>query len=556
MNFPLAPLALIATCLAVAESGGGGDGITSQLANLRRRLSYSVIAGYSPGTQVTDHCAIDLDQAAIEDQLDLRTPESFRFAQKIYNDGGNSKSYAQVTLTTPLTAKLRKGDEIIGENAEGSSVGGKAYKDFDSGESVIKVQYITTDIQENYVQCQVGALLVTNMKGCFAQDGDLMIGGNEYPYTYIPTRDNKNGRTIAGFSEGDSAKNKMRVGCTGCPYTDFQYFYDYYGTDDYAHQYIEAAFEDRATQFKNGNADFSLYDFTGRQEIIKKATVYLNIFMYVIREFEDALDDCTRGCINCNSDPVSAWDEGVCFYTGSKEGPDAKGTSYLLHELADKRCADFKTCGVEGTNLDGMSKLNYDIFNLFAVGQFQLQTGNCPAARFTTQRIISKLYVPMIQGALRYAYKVGELQGGEKEKAEGAVFSAAVLPRIHAASPSAATTIYNNMKVGATKTDVLAVKRAFESTYQSMGISCDEIGGFWSDGERGYFDGMGPCEDIVNTMTPVVVTESDSSLAIGLGCSFGALFAIAAAMLVYMRSREKEGNPVFRTSEAEIKEMN
>ena len=49
MNFSLA---LPATTLAVAESGGGDNGIASQLANLRRRLSYEVIAGYSPGTQV------------------------------------------------------------------------------------------------------------------------------------------------------------------------------------------------------------------------------------------------------------------------------------------------------------------------------------------------------------------------------------------------------------------------------------------------------------------------------------------------------------------------
>ena len=52
----------------------------------------------------------------------------------------------------------------------------------------------------------------------------------------------------------------------------------------------------------------------------------------------------------------------------------------------------------------------------------------------------------------------------------------------------------------------------------------------------------------------MVVTKSNNSLVIGLGAGFGALFVIAAAMVVYMRSREKEGNPVFRTNET--KEMN
>ena len=42
--------------------------------------------------QVTDHCAVDLDQLAIETQLAKQTDESFEAARKIYNEGGNSKS--------------------------------------------------------------------------------------------------------------------------------------------------------------------------------------------------------------------------------------------------------------------------------------------------------------------------------------------------------------------------------------------------------------------------------------------------------------------------------
>lgn len=38
----------------------------------------------------------------------------------------------------------------------------------------------------------------------------------------------------------------------------------------------------------------------------------MNVWMYAIRELEDALDDCNEGCTieNCNDDPVKAWDEG------------------------------------------------------------------------------------------------------------------------------------------------------------------------------------------------------------------------------------------------------
>lgn len=111
----------------------------------------------------------------------------------------------------------------------------------------------------------------------------------------------------------------MLKGCLGCPYKDFKYFYDYYGTPDYAHQWIEAAFDGESTNFRNGNADFGKYGFVGRQQVIQKGSAYMNIFMYVIREFEDALDDCQNGIISDNYNSVHAWDEGVCFYTGSLE---------------------------------------------------------------------------------------------------------------------------------------------------------------------------------------------------------------------------------------------
>merc|ERR1712194_979553 len=127
------------------------------------------------------------------------------------------------------------------------------------------------------------------------------------------------------------------------------------------------------------------------------------------------------------------------------------------------------------------------------IGQFQLQQGECSKARATTKKIIKKMNIPMIQGSLRYAFKVSKLQGGEKEKAEGSTFTAAVLPRIHAASEDAAEIIYNNMKVGAVTTDNVAVKRAYESTYTALGITCEDIGGLWFAAEDKYYETMEPC---------------------------------------------------------------
>jgi hypothetical protein len=268
----------------------------------------------------------------------------------------------------------------------------------------------------------------------------------------------------------------------------------------------------------------------------------MNVFMYVIREFEDALDDCQRGCMNCNDDPVHAWDEGVCFYTGSIEGqdgitPDGK----LLHQLADKRCQDYKTCGLEGKDFDGTAAVNYELFDLFALGKYQLQSGNCPAARVTTKQITELMYIPLIQGTIRYSHKVDKLQGGEKEAAEGAVFAASVLPRIHGVNEDAAKTIYDNMRVGATSTNYADVRRAFESVYSDLGIDCADIGGLWNDATDSYHEDAGPC---VDASTKVQV-EEDKTLAVALGTSFGVLFGIALMCICVMRRKETQGKPMF-----------
>ena len=134
-----------------------------------RRLSYENIAGYQPESQVTDHNAIDRDQAAIETLLSDETDESFAAAQNIYNMGGNSKSYATVTLDSALTGSVAKGNAVTGTDTTGAEVRGKMYSAYDGGTTTVNIQYVTSDIQESYVGCQVGALpaSVQETSGCF-----------------------------------------------------------------------------------------------------------------------------------------------------------------------------------------------------------------------------------------------------------------------------------------------------------------------------------------------------------------------------------------------------
>lgn len=87
------------------------------------------------------------------------------------------------------------------------------------------------------------------------------------------------------------------------------------------------------------------------------------------------------------------------------------------------------------------------------------------------------------------------LAGGDKEKAEGAIFAAAIVPRVAYCSATDGATIMNNMKWGASSTSFAAVKQAFENNYKCLNVTCADIGGLWFSAQNKYYTGAEPCVD-------------------------------------------------------------
>ena len=167
----------------------------------------------------------------------------------------------------------------------------------------------------------------------------------------------------------------------------------------------------------------------------------------------------------------------------------------------------------------------------------------CDAARENKERITQLLFVPMIQGTLRYAYILGKgpEPDGDDDNAEGAVFAASVLPMVHACDTDSATTVYNNMRVGASRPSWDDVKSAFESTYKCMGITCADVGGYWNDAEQEYWTDAKPCGN---------VRKSSKNGTSGSGLSTGGIIGIIIACVVvvagglYCFCRSKSQNQV------------
>jgi len=211
-----------------------------------------------------------------------------------------------------------------------------------------------------------------------------------------------------------------------------------------------------------------------------------------MHKFEAAVAACKDGLPFTNDDAAHIWDEGVAFYVGSKAGkagePEGKGP----YALGEKRCKNFRTCGIDATDFEGKSQVNYKLEILFQDGLDEILAGNCAGADADVKLITEQVYIPLIQGTLRYANKLEDEPENEKGQAEGAVFASGILPRVAAVSTSAASIIYENMKVSSDpKTDFTAVKEAFESVYADLNIDCEMVGGY-GDGSS-YYPNAVPC---------------------------------------------------------------
>ena len=191
--------AIVATATLAASSDAASSsskrGWTK--AGLERKLFEPMtILTYTTGSQVTDHCAIDLDQIALEEAIATKDDAGFAAAKNIYEKGGYSKSYATVTLSTGLAADIPQYTAVNGVSSSGDAVAGKAFADTTAGTTEFVVLYNTTDTMATYMNCKVGGLPNPVFDGCFADSGTLNIGGTDYTYTYDQTTDNMNDRTM------------------------------------------------------------------------------------------------------------------------------------------------------------------------------------------------------------------------------------------------------------------------------------------------------------------------------------------------------------------------
>jgi maltoporin len=205
------------------------------------------------------HCLqsrIDLDQQLIENLLAGQTKTDFVAAEEVFKKGSYSKSVSQLTLSSGLPYDVPKDTAMTGKNEALGTVRVKAFDSYAAGATQISVQYLEAE-------CYVGANPQPVMTGCLQPSGSIVLNEdtNAIDYTYTPATQTVNARTLQGFSIDST---KMRASADQPFFEDFQAFVDYYGTESYAKEWIDAAFDGGQTSFSRGDGDFTEYDFESR----------------------------------------------------------------------------------------------------------------------------------------------------------------------------------------------------------------------------------------------------------------------------------------------------
>ena len=230
------------------------------------------------------------------------------------------------------------------------------------------------------------------------------------------------------------------------------------------------------------NSQFTAVFIESSTEVSKKAMQYLITPMHMhvkLTQASNLIDDDKEAA-------QLAWDTAVAYFTG---------TSFkdLFYTLAGKRCGGFGTCGTSDTG--DCAPANEEIFLQLTIGQKYIGKEKKKKVDEAIDKIIDAMIAPLMQGTLRYSYKIGkglytptdvsiDNQMGQKERAEGYMFVVGALPFVHECSPSVAEQLYDLMsipqeifKVGEEVSNLDEdVKKLFAYVSSCTGVTCADLG--------------------------------------------------------------------------------
>ncbi|CAJ1934627.1 unnamed protein product [Cylindrotheca closterium] len=468
---PPSLLVAIGTAAALVLCSSVDATVTSASVDANRSLQGQPYE-YTSDHVVARASAISKDYETIAGFLAQDNGAGRENARVVYQLGAYCQSYATLMLDAPLTSEILQGTEVTGTNANGDSVSGIVHSGAFSGDATLEVMYlIPSDGIANL--CSVAGNPTPQYENCLNTSGEISVSGGP---TLTYSNYDLDNDTAAGQSMESMSMTISGAGTLGYPRIGT--FASYYGTNKYANEFIQAAFDKADTQFDSGNAEFTKWTQFGTNTFIEIAALTMTSWMHVVIKMQDAVEVCKslpQGQKSVQEVPL--WDNAVATYRGM--GGAAGGTMGQLWFVADDYCQKFGTCQDGPGGTEGVAKANSKLYAHFDAGKQDLLDGNCDSAESSLDAAATTMTIPIIQGLLYHAYELDLFQEQrEIVQGEAAAFLHSLLPLVHACSAGNAVMIYNQIKVGNGKTASFeAIKSSLEGTYECLGVTCEDIGG-------------------------------------------------------------------------------
>lgn len=301
---------------------------------------------------------------------------------------------------------------------------------------------------------------------------------------------------------------------------EYDKFVRYYGKEYadpslYADHIIRSAFENAGGQWSDEQ----------RRIIVLKSAQVMVMYFGALQYIYNAVSEC-QASANGFSDE---WDRGAALLIGSLEGTARNGTQngYMFYDLMQEHCLAFGTCSI-----------NEKLISLLYTGRGAAQSNSCSFIRKVADDIAKLLQIPIIQGALHAATFLSEsTDDSDLLRAEGYVYSHAILPLVASADSGASQTIKEYLGFSppsSPRRTASQVFSAFAEAYPEMNIDCKLIG---------TINGNDPCNG-------VEYDDGISNLVWIIGGSILGVCMLCFCFLIRRRRQEQtsklpENNPRF-----------
>lgn len=192
-----------------------------------------------------------------------------------------------------------------------------------------------------------------------------------------------------------------------------------------------------------------------------------------------------------------------------------------VYNGGQKECSHYRLCGqLEYDTSDTLkvARINAEIMELLAAGSHAAYSGDVRRMKYYKRRISALMTVPMVQGTLRYAWRMsssGNESSCDRDVAEGATLALQALPKLWACSQSGYDAIGPMLQTGGAfagtgsvnPPDYVKIKLVFECNYRCLGISCEDVGSLYiGDSDEPTADTT-KCDDKENGTRPEDVAK-------------------------------------------------